>query len=59
MFGLFFIGSGLASLTFDVRARIEEGFSIGIVIGATVSLSFVLTGIRVFRNGFPRHPSAS
>jgi hypothetical protein len=56
MFGLFFVGSGLASLTLDVKARIEDGFSIGIVIAATISLSFVLIGVRVFPNGFPRHP---
>jgi hypothetical protein len=54
MFGVFFIAFGLGLLSFNVKARIEEGFSIGIVIGATISVSIILLGIRLFRNGFPR-----
>jgi hypothetical protein len=54
IFGLMLIGSGLESLSLDVKARIEDGFSIGTVIFATISVAFILLGIRVFRNGFPR-----
>jgi hypothetical protein len=52
LMGLLFITAGLENLSRDVQARIEDGFSIGIVIMAAISLSFVLLGIRVFRNGF-------
>jgi uncharacterized membrane protein len=54
MFGVFFIGFGLWNLSLDVKARIEEGFSIGVVFWASISVSFILLGIRVFRNGFTR-----
>jgi hypothetical protein len=53
--GLVLIGYGLESLSLDVKARVEDGFSIGIVISAAIAVSLVLIGIRVFCNGFARH----
>src|SRR5229473_1467869 len=55
MYGLLLIGYGLVTLSWEMKARVEDGFSIGIVIMAAISVAFVLIGIRVFRNGFPRH----
>jgi hypothetical protein len=55
MFGLAFMAAGMESLILAVKTRIDEGFSFGVVFMAAFSLSFVLLGIRIFRNGFPRH----
>src|SRR6266403_713235 len=54
MYGLVLIGYGLESLFLGVKERVEYGFSIGIVFTVAISVLFVLIGIRVFRNGFPR-----
>src|SRR5258708_38257723 len=54
MIGLVFIGFGVEFYSFAVRDRVEHGFSAGVVITLGMSLSFVLLGIRTFRNGFPR-----
>jgi hypothetical protein len=56
MFGLMFTIVGLEFLYFGVKARIEEGFSISVVIEAAFALAVVSAGIRIFRNGFPRSP---
>jgi hypothetical protein len=57
MFGLVFMGFGLELLSIAVKERVEYGFSIGVVIFLAMSLSLVLVGIRIFRNGFPRRSS--
>ncbi len=54
MFGLVFIGFGLEFFAIAVRERIEHGFSVGVVFILAMSLSQVLLGIKVFRNGFPK-----
>jgi len=54
MFGLVYAGLGLEFLYLAVKMRVEGGFSIGIVIVMFMSVSFVLLGIKVFRNGFLR-----
>src|SRR5260370_10510644 len=55
MSGLVLIGYGLESLSLAVKERVEDGFSIGIVFTTAISVLYVLIGIIVFRNGFPRH----
>jgi hypothetical protein len=57
MFGLVFVGFGLELLYQAVRERVEDGFSIGIVMLVAMSLAAVSLGIRVFPNGFPRRAS--
>jgi hypothetical protein len=54
MFGLVFVGLGAEFFFQAVQERVKYGFSIGVVIILALSLSFVLLGIRTFRNGFPR-----
>src|SRR6266404_8742491 len=55
MFGLLFIGSGLLLFSVAAPMVIEEDHSwIGVAVIALISLSFVLIGMRIFRNGFPR-----
>ena len=54
MFELVYICGGLEVLYQTVRERVENGFSIGVVFLAAMSLAAVLLGIRVFRNGFAR-----
>lgn len=58
-FGVMFMVLGLELLSQAVRTRVEDGFSAGIVIIAAISLSIVLVGIRMFRNGFPRRANSA
>ena len=53
LFGLSFIGAGLALFTLTIRAW-DEGSWLGTVATGIMSLSSVLGGARIFRNGFPR-----
>jgi hypothetical protein len=55
MFGLVFMVFGLESLMLAVDGRIKEGFSIGVVLEAFLAIAILAVGIRIFRNGFPRH----
>ena len=55
MYGLVLTGYGLENLLWGVKERAEHGFSIVNVYTAAISVLSVLIGIRVFRNGFPRH----
>ena len=57
MFGALLMVSGLEFFSEAVKARVEDGFTVGIVIMAAISLSLVLVGIKIFRNGFPRQRS--
>ena len=54
IFGLAYMGIALEVFFLAVTRRVKDGFSIDIVILAAMSLSAVLIGIRIFRNGFPR-----
>ncbi len=55
MFGLLFIGSGLLLFSVAAPKILEEDRSwIGVAVIALTSLFFVLIGMRIFRNGFPR-----
>jgi len=54
MFGVVFFYCGVQFFTFAVQARIEDGFSIYVVIEILIALLFALLGVRIFRNGFPR-----
>ena len=54
MFGLVFMCGGSEVLYQTVSERMENGFSVGVVVLEFISLSGVLIGIRVFRNGFRR-----
>jgi hypothetical protein len=54
MLGVAFMVMGLLWLSNAVKARVEAGFSISVVIEATFALAIVAVGIRIFRNGFPR-----
>jgi hypothetical protein len=56
MFGLAFTVLGLEFLSLAVQARVEKGFSVGVVVEAVFALAVVSIGIRIFRNGFPRPP---
>jgi ammonia channel protein AmtB len=55
MFGLVFMGGGMEIFSRAVQERVEAGFSASVVFMVLVSLSLVLLGMKVFRNGFPRH----
>ena len=55
MFGLVFMGFGLLSFPLAVRILREDRSRFGFVITALIGISLVLIGIRIFRNGFPRH----
>jgi hypothetical protein len=54
MLGSMFIGGGLALFASAVKDRINEGFSVSVVIEAAFALAIASLGIRLFRNGFPR-----
>src|SRR5882762_6834178 len=54
MFGLVFMVCGVESFVIAVKERVEDGFSIDVVMMVFISLLFALLGLRTFRNGFPR-----
>jgi hypothetical protein len=54
LFGLTFIGQGLAILLIARQFRNDDVSRIGVFLVVLVSLSVVLVGIRIFRNGFSR-----
>jgi len=53
MFGLLFIGFGLAFLGMAIQDRHADGPIFQIVFGL-IGVASLLVGARVFRNGFPR-----
>ena len=54
MLGLLFMGFGLAFLYLAREDRHGDGLIFSLVVGLIALASF-LVGVRIFRNGFPRH----
>ena len=54
MFGLTFVGLGLAFAPLAVQVLKIDGSWLGFVMAMFISLSSVMVGIRMFRKGFPR-----
>jgi hypothetical protein len=54
LFGLMFIGTGAVFLMQAAQARAEEDWA-GFGLTLLISLGLISVGVRVFRNGFPRH----
>ena len=54
MFGLVFLCSGSEFFYLAVTERIKNGFSSGVVVLVGLSLTFVFSGARIFRNGFSK-----